>query len=265
VIRVSVIPYVNAMPLTYCLSEVCADASIVHAMPSKSLALLDSAQVDVALVPIADILDREDIHVFDGLGICAHGAVRSVLMQSQMPAQSVRSIQTDPASRTSNCLAQILCAFHWQTRPTFVESNDRADARIIIGDRALKTEHPAYCYDLSEQWNGMTQLPFVFAVWACQRNYHEIDRLTGMLRHALRLGLKARKRLAAEAAGHTGLSYDICYHYLSECVYYHVGPNERKAVQVFKGYVKQLSQGKSNGTPSSGSLAQGDIKYARVS
>ena len=111
----------------------------------------------------------------------------------------------------------------------------------------------------------MTQLPFVFAVWVCQRDFHEIDRLTGILRDALHMGLKARKRLAAEAAGYTGLSFDACYHYLSECLHYHVGPDERKAMQVFKRYVKQLSQGQGDGIPSNGTHTQGDIAYARVS
>ncbi len=264
-IRFSVIPYVNAMPLTYCLPDVCPDASLVNAMPSASLALLDSGQVDVALVPIADILNRADIHVFDDLGICARGAVTSVLMQSQVPAGSVRTIQPDPASRTSNCLAQILCTFHWQTRPEFVGSNRRADAQIIIGDCALKTARTEHSYDLSEHWTGMTHLPFVFGVWVCQRDFNEIDTLTRILRDALHMGLKARKHLATEAAERTGLSFETCHHYLSECLYFHVGPNERKAMRSFKCYVKQLSQGRGDGMPLRETETPGDMAYARVS
>jgi chorismate dehydratase len=185
-------------------------------------------------------------------------------MQSRVPAGSVRTIQTDPASKTSNCLARILCAFHWQIRPEFVGSNDRADAQIIIGDRALKTTRTEYSYDLSEHWTGMTHLPFVFAVWVCQRDFKEIDRLARVLRNALHMGLKARKRLATEAAERTGLSFDACHHYLSECLYYHVGPKERKAIRTFKRYVKQLAQARSDGMPLRGTVTPGDIAYARV-
>jgi len=234
-------------------------------MPSASFALLDNGHVDVALVPIADILNRDDIHAFDGLGICAHGAVTSVLLQSQVPVGSIRTIQPDQASSTSNCLARILCAFHWQTRPEFVGSNDRADAQIIIGDRALKTVRTEYSYDLSEHWTGMTQLPFVFAVWVCQRDSKEVDRLARVLRNALHMGLKARKRLATEAAERTGLSFDACHHYLSECLHYHVGPSERRAIRTFKRYIKQLSQGRGRGMAVNGTHTQGDIAYARVS
>jgi chorismate dehydratase len=263
-IRLSVIPYVNALPLTHYLPQVCADAMLTSALPSESLTLLDSGKVDAALVPVADVMDRTDIHVCEGLGICAHGAVTSVLMQSHRPVGTIRTVQLDPASRTSNCLARVLFAFHWQTRPEFVASSERADAEIIIGDRALKAPPTTYTYDLSEQWTQMTGLPFVFAVWACHREYQGIERLAGILKDSLDRGIKAYQRVAAEAATRTGLSFAACHHYLSECLHYRVGPDEQRAMQAFKRYAQQLSQGQGAGICTKSTYARGDVHYARV-
>jgi hypothetical protein len=44
-----------------------------------------------------------------------------------------------------------------------------------------------------------------------------------------------------------------------------VGPDERKAMQVFKRYIKQLPQGQGDGILVNGTNTQGDIAYARVS
>ena len=42
-----------------------------------------------------------------------------------------------------------------------------ADAVLVIGDRAMKVPHEPFCrvVDLAEAWQGMTGLPFVFALW----------------------------------------------------------------------------------------------------
>jgi len=49
-----------------------------------------------------------------------------------------------------------------------------ADAVLVIGDTALKQPWDQvfeYCIDLGQLWYEMTQLPFVFAVWAVRRSF----------------------------------------------------------------------------------------------
>jgi predicted solute-binding protein len=75
----------------------------------------------------------------DGLGICADGSVESVLLQCQCPLGQVRTINLDPASRTSNLLLTVLLRRHFHVRHNISlgMGAPNADACVMIGDRAL--------------------------------------------------------------------------------------------------------------------------------
>lgn len=263
-IRLSAIPYINALPLVYHLSGVCSRVEVIQACPSEALGLLDHSKVDMALVPVKDCLNRPDLQRISGLGICSHGPVTSVLLQCEGPIQSVRAIRPDPSSRTSNSLVRVLCRFHWGVSPEFVGPYDPADACVVIGDPALTLRPSPNTLDLSEHWRRMTGLPFVFAVWVCRRGRPDVAALTAMAHAAYDRAEQTMPELAAEGARRLGLSSRVCQHYLTCCLHYRVGPPEERALKQFEQYMNELSQGGRHRLSPQGAIVTGDTPYVEA-
>lgn len=84
------------------------------------------------------------------LGIIAKKNVQSVIVKQGIT-------QKDPASATSNILAQVLAI----------------KGEVFIGDRALKLylQNPEMYIDLAQEWHNRFGLPFVFARFCITKNY----------------------------------------------------------------------------------------------
>ena len=94
-------------------------------------------------------------------------------------------------------MAKILVKQYWKITPKYITTHEgyeqkfgHTTAALIIGDRALnKLSSVPYVYDLAEAWQLMTGLPFVFAVWAANKQLpsafiHTFNETTGMgLKH----------------------------------------------------------------------------------
>jgi chorismate dehydratase len=263
-IRLSVIPYLNALPLVHQLAAVSPDVQIIQTPPSAAMELLDNSEVDMALVPIVDCLKRSDLYRVPGLGICAKGPVTSVLLQCDGPINTVQAIRSDPSSKTSNCLARVLCHFHWQVSPEFVGPQDRADARVLIGDAALTSCPSHTSYDLSEHWHQFTGLPFVFAVWVCRSERSDLTELANLVHQAYDRSRQMMPALAAEGAKRLGLVPGVCERYLTACLHYEMGPSEERALVQFKQYIDGLSQAGLSGLSSPGTAIQGGRPHVKA-
>ncbi|MCP4454183.1 MAG: menaquinone biosynthesis protein, partial [Planctomycetes bacterium] len=241
--RFAVIPYVNALPLTYSLPAVCPRADLVQVSPSQAMGLLESGRVDLALVPVLDCFNRTDLHIIPGLGICAQGEVTSVLLKSTKLISEVKTIALDPSSRTSNGLVQVLCHHAWHVTPEFAVTHPSPDARVVIGDHALTESAARFNYDLSEHWRQLTGLPFVFAMWVCRRGRSDVAELRELAHQAYGRSQHRMSVLAEEGAKRLGVPSHVCEHYLTSCLHYRVGPSEERALKQFEQYVNELSRG----------------------
>ena len=174
-IRLSAVEFLNARPLVYGLEKHPDLFALKFDVPSKCAAALHEGAVDLGLIPSIEYLQRPDYHVVPDIAVASSGPVASVALFSQRPATAIRSIATDSNSRTAVALLRILCAEWFDISPTFVKMRPdlspmlrRCDAALLIGDRALFTEHETVGLekiDLGEEWRAMTALPFVWAFW----------------------------------------------------------------------------------------------------
>jgi chorismate dehydratase len=242
--RFCVLPYANALPLVHFIAEVYPAAELLYRTPQLALGTLSEGMADAALVPVADYFRRPDLVMIPGLGICADGAVTSVLLQCQRPLSEVTVIRLDPESRTSNTLIQVLMRDRFRTRRRIAYSRTAgdADARVCIGDRALCAATTAETYDLADEWKKMTGLPFVFAVWAVRRSCPHVEEISGILRRAKERGCHCLIELAELCAQRLGLPGDRCYEYLAERLHYDVGPAECDGMSLFRGLAASLLQ-----------------------
>ena len=153
--------------------------------PAECAAKLATGQADIGLIPIAALATSPEVRILPGCAIASKGRVRSLLLvhRASQLLTDLQSVAADTASRTTIAYARIL--FHkWgnpgiQFVPMAADLDlmlERADAAILIGDPALlaleerinrmeRTGEELMYRDLAAEWNVLTGLPFVSAVW----------------------------------------------------------------------------------------------------
>src|SRR5215471_17621068 len=169
--RVGSVRYLNAVPLTRGLED-----EIILATPSKLAEMLQCDELDAGLVSVTEVLLKDRYDVLDGIAIASLGEVKSVFLAHRKPIEEAKEIFCDTASLTSVHLLRLLMAERG-LKPEFkpLTSYDIAtmpDFALLIGDPALDflRSSPAHeIWDLGEAWYEMTNLPFVYAVWALRR------------------------------------------------------------------------------------------------
>jgi chorismate dehydratase len=240
--KFGVLPYLNAAPLVHFLPEVCSCPELIYCQPREAFSELTGRRVDAAIVPVVDYLGTPGLEIVNGLGICADGNVESVLLQCKCPLDQVRIVNLDPASKTSNLLAELLLKRHFCVRQEFHFriGAPEADARVVIGDRALRAKPFLESYDLAAEWKSMTGLPFVFAVWVYWTDHPDSLRLSEILHAAKNVGCKEVAKLAKLYAKKVGLTEVRCYHYLTSCIHYDLGPAEKSSIKLFRELSRNL-------------------------
>src|SRR4051812_24405055 len=189
-LRVGSVRYLNAVPLTRGLED-----QVVFETPARLAEMLERDELDAALVSVTEVLLKDRYDVLDGMAIASLGEVKSVLLAHRKPLSEIREVFYDTASLTSVQLLRVLLAERG-LKPEFkplasYETASLPDYALLIGDPALDLllgprEHEVW--DLGANWFEMTQLPFVYAVWALRRGI-ENSGLRQQLREARDFGL----------------------------------------------------------------------------
>lgn len=222
-VRIASVSYLNSVQFNYGIeSSGLIDAELTAAPPSECSRMLKEGEVDIALIPVG-ALDTlgEDFEIITSFCIGASGSVRTVVMVSDEEINNIKRIYLDPHSQTSVRLLAHLCEHHFKIKPKWqilkelkqIEHAEDGDAFLLIGDKVFDHEGLfEYSYDLSEEWQRLTMLPFVFAVWCAPR---EIDEsIISELEEALEWGVER----TFEAMQHLRPDIDIedGYCYLTE-------------------------------------------------
>ena len=227
-IRLGRISYVNMAPLFFGLE---ADVEEVSGVPTDLNARLLAGEIDLA--PISSIeygRHAERLRVLPRLCVSSEGAVDSIQLVSRAPLDRVERVAVTPESATSAVLVRVLLpdAEH-------VPLGEEADARLLIGDAALKSmfEDPTPHYDLGRLWLERTGLPMVYAVFACPDPAPEgVLELEDSLLAAHRGARANPERLAHEASARYGYPAGFLARYF-EKLRYSFGPRERAGLLSF--------------------------------
>ena len=184
-IRIGEITYANCVPIFAALREMgnALGHEFVQGEPSALNRMLYAGEIDLAPCSSFEYgLHSEEYLLVPDLSISADKEVKSVLLLSQCPIENLngKRVLLSNASATSNVLIQILLKRQYGHQCTYLlseEEGEKPDARIVIGNAALKAhlrgEEEAFAYDLSLLWNEFTGLPFVFALWIVRRDSAE--------------------------------------------------------------------------------------------
>jgi len=190
-LRIAAIGFLNPAPLMWDFEHPPLDAPLAQRYkidrmsPAECAARLAAGTADIGLIPIAALATTPGLRILPGCTIASKGRVRSLLLvrRASQSLASIRSVAADIASRTTVAYARIL--FHKWGNPAVpflpmaadIDTMlDKADAAIVIGDPALfaieersnrfeRTGEELVYHDLAAEWNSLTGLPFVSAVW----------------------------------------------------------------------------------------------------
>jgi chorismate dehydratase len=112
---------------------------------------------------------------------------------------------------------------------------------LVIGDRAMKVPHEPFCQvvDLAEGWQGMTGLPFVFALWVTRRGV-DLGDLPSALARSRDEGLAHADELARVHGPRLGLDFSTCYDYLTQILSYELGEPELAGLRRFAQMAARL-------------------------
>src|SRR5215469_14084452 len=98
--RIGTVPYCNAFPLIHFLPEYMPGATISECLPSNMRQQLADQNLDLALMPVAELLFLPQGKIVSNCCIACDGAVRSVLLFSRKPIEHIRTIAMDTASKS---------------------------------------------------------------------------------------------------------------------------------------------------------------------
>jgi chorismate dehydratase len=236
--KISVVSYLNSKPFIYGLDKnPNPDWEISLDIPSECARKLQSGEADLGLVPVASLAALKEYHIVSDYCIGAVGKVDSVKLYSEVPVEKIETILLDYQSRTSVNLVQVLARELWKISPAWTNSTDGFESKIggtiagvVIGDRTFSMNGKfAYEYDLSEGWQQLTGLPFVFAVWASVKRLSPETEAT--FSTALRHGIANISEVVKTSAAHyPGVDVD---EYLNRCISYDLNTEKRKAIELF--------------------------------
>ena len=231
-LHISLVSYLNSYPFHYGLlnSDNKGLSSPVIVPPAVCAENFKSGLSDIALVPVGALPELGTYKIIEPFCIAAAGEVRSVFLQSQKPLHEISTISMDSDSRSSNLLTKILCKEVWNIDPEFINEQE-ADARVIIGDRALQnaSAYP-YRFDLAEEWKKKFGLPFVFAVWIAKESVN--PSIISDLNMALEYGIGNIEK-AIEQFGSAGIDPEEACQYLNENIVFRMDTDAKEAIELF--------------------------------
>jgi predicted solute-binding protein len=235
-LRIGCVKYLNARPLIYGWP---GEVSFDH--PSALCEKLASGALDVALVSSFEFLRNPVYTLVDGISIASRGPVHSVFVAHSGKLEEIEEIEVDPASQTSVNLLRCLLA-ETGLNPKFVVRSrlmQRAItprlAKFFIGDQAIRfrdeTDNTFQFWDLGEEWQKRTSLPFVYALWLIRPEVGSPKPIADALRACRDNNLR---ELDPVIADEREFSPDFCQFYLRECLHYDFGTSEREGLSTFR-------------------------------
>jgi predicted solute-binding protein len=218
------------------------------AVPSICAERVLEGDADVGIMPVIEMARHGLDHV-PGIGIGCRGAVRSILLVSKKPWDSIEVLAADSGSRTSVELARLVLDRKYGSDPAIrsmdpdlVRMLDCADAALLIGDAALavdpgQLDYP--CLDLGEEWFEISGKPMVFALWA-GREENITRRLGDLLRASCDEGLANMNRIVDEESDRRGFSRELVARYLTTNTNFLISEEDYAGLTLYLDWVKEL-------------------------
>jgi len=280
IVKIGCIKYLNALPLFHDFNGTSFEESlnrnssglkfeITYDTPSALNEMMKKGELDIASVSSLHYIEnREDLQLMNKVCISASGKVMSVFLASPytMSDLSEKTVYLTDESASSAALAKImLCEFFGNTRINFktvkvlcdgvdaeLESGTPA-AVLMIGDEALRyyqrsartQNNKVRIYDLSELWNSLTSLPFIFGVIAAKRDFYfnnkiACEAVAAEIQSRLKFYRDNRASFIEKASQRSGIDANIISEYYN-CLNYEFKPEHIMSLEEFDKRFKKIA------------------------
>ena len=240
--RVGAVSFFNTRPLIFGLDQN-RQVSLKRAIPSQLGQMLDSNELDVALVPSIDFHKSGDRWVILPVAaIGSNGEVLTVRVFSRDPFDKITQISCDTDSHTSITLLQIIWKQKFNRLPKIVplrkfnepeQIAKNESAVLLIGDKVLpQLGQWHYELDLGQVWTELTSLPFVYAFWAT-RPQADTTVLTEILRKSYEQGMSHLDEIINKHGPEHGFDYEIGLKYFTENIIFDFGSAQKQSLELF--------------------------------
>lgn len=244
--RLGVVSFLNSAPLIEGL-DATKGISLTFDVPARLPGLLDAGEVDAALVPVIDLVrPHRRWKIVSDACIGCNGETLTVRIFSRVPPEQITRLHVDGDSHTSVALASVIWNEMFGRRLIVVPLADApspasCEAILLIGDKVVRNELVDFDIeiDLGGAWKSLTGLPFVFAVWAADRNL-DTGELAPMLERARDAGVLAAPRLAADVGPGHGWPVALAERYLTHRLRFRLTPQHREGLTRFLDLVQRL-------------------------
>jgi chorismate dehydratase len=249
-LKIGVVPYMNAKPLIYGLEKQSDKIDLLYGVPSTLPEKLEKGELDIILMPSVNYFRGNDYKIIPGISISSIGPVESVRLFIKTPTiEDIKVVALDKDSLTSCVLTKIILWKRYSLRPEFITLEDKskiynkyADAFLVIGDDALKLRGEGFTVlDLGQEWNELTGLPFVYALWVT-RSKSRLNSVDKLLMDAKENGLKSLDKIACLETERLKLGKVRCLRYLKESIRYNLGEQEIKGLKSFYNYAREMGE-----------------------
>jgi chorismate dehydratase len=227
-LRVGAVSYLNTKPLIWPF----AAGEYLLDVPARLADAFYQGRLDVAILPIFEVLRHGGGPVVDDVAIACEGEVYSVVVGSPTAFEDSGEIYLDPSSRSSVALLRVLIAEYYPHLRVGGGVPPEGAARLLIGDPAIAFHRnlpPGWqCHDLGAIWRKHTGLPFVFAGWALQPGLPNKEGVARTMWEAKEAGRKAVRQIA-DAEPDPAFAFE----YLTRYVRFDLREPEREAIRLF--------------------------------
>ena len=237
--RLGAVSYLNSRPLIDPLRGR-DDVVLREAVPAQLAALLQANEVDVALMPVIDLIRSNGVwQRVSTACIGSDGPTFTVGVFSRVPPEKISTLYVDTHSHTSVVLVQVLWRLQYDRPLTLIPIDaanglEHCEAVLLIGDKVVTTPVDGFSYnvDLGEAWKQCTGLPFVFAVWAAPANGNWAE-LGTLLDHARDQGLERAAEIAKRCAPAHHWPVELAHEYMTRILMYRLTPPALRGIEQF--------------------------------
>ncbi len=238
-VRIGAVSFLNTRPLVFGLQSN-GDYTLSFDAPSALAEKLRLGEIDVGLIPIVEYLRGIGDRIVPGICIASDGPVRTVKLYSRVHPEKITQVAVDSGSRSSVALLRIVLAERFGVMPDFhtrhadLKGMLRAhEAALLIGDPAFTESGAPFVWDLGQAWKELTNLPFVYAVWAV-RDGVDAERVTAWLTQAMCDGVAHLDDIARDEVGTAGQEMESIRSYLRDSLHYALGAREMRGIETFQ-------------------------------
>ncbi len=253
-IKLGSVSFLNAKPITYALENnlIKHDFEIIQTPPSDLSRMLYEKEIDLGFIPVAELLKRENYSVVPGISISSMGKVDSVILLAKSDISGLKTVAVDRRSQSSTALLRIVLELFNNVHPEFIPTDidnenmlEGVDGAMLIGDSGLRKcyapEKDYRVYDLGEIWTEETGLPFVYAVFAVNKDVILGDNLQA-LTESKKYGFSMIDKIADIESQKIGIDCDICRIYLKDRIKYDLGEKEIKGIIKYSELLSELDR-----------------------